>query len=97
MFGLKEERKRAAGEEEMSLMERGGVKSSNGSKSGKDLGWNGSAWKSGWPKGWTLTKIPRPPMGFSSMSSQGGSGSGEMESERDASARPRIGSELAKT
>lgn len=41
-FGLNEERKRAAGEEEMSLMERGEEKSSNASESENDLGWNES-------------------------------------------------------
>ena len=45
MFGLKEERKRAAGEEEMSLMERGGVKSSYAPESEKALGWKGSGEK----------------------------------------------------
>lgn len=38
MFGLKEERNRAAGEEEMSFMERG-EKSSSVSESEKDFEW----------------------------------------------------------
>lgn len=96
-MGLKEERKSAAGEEEISFMERGGGKPSNASESGKGLGWNGSIEKNGMPKGWTLTKRPRPPRDFSPGSSQGGSGSGEMGFERETSERQRMGSELAKT
>jgi len=93
-FGLKEERKRAAGEEEMSLMERGEEKSSNACESEKDLGWNESWKKSGLGKGWGFTKRPMP---VRDLSLQGGSGSGEMGLERDASGRPRAGSELTKT
>lgn len=51
MIGLKEERNRAAGEEERSLMERGGVSSSTASDSEKDRGWKGSGEKSGLAKG----------------------------------------------
>ena len=67
-MGLKEERKRAAGEEEISLMERGEVKSSNASESDKDLGWNGSEKKSELPKGCGLTKRPKPSRDFSTIS-----------------------------
>lgn len=80
----------------MSLMERGGVKSSYAPESEKDLGWKGSAERKGMPKGLVLVKMPRPPKGFPLMSSQGGSCSGEMGLEGDASG-PRMGSELAKT
>ena len=93
MFGLKEERKRAAGEEEISLVEKGGDNSPRASESEKDLGWKGSAEKSGLPRWWTLKKGSKPPRSFSPMSSQGGRGSGEC----DASGRARIGSELART
>ena len=84
-MGLKEERKRAAGEEEISLMERGEDKSSNASGSEKDLGWKGSEKKSGLAKGWELTKTLRPPRVFSGMSLQEGSGSEEKGFDRDAS------------
>lgn len=93
MFGLKEERKSAAGEEEISPMERGEDSSPRASESEKDLGWKGSAEKSGLPKGGTLTKRSKSPRGFWPMSSRAGSGSGEC----DASGRPRSGSELART
>lgn len=82
-MGLKEERKRAAGEEEISFMERGAGKSSNGWESEKDPGWNGSEKKSGLAKGWGSRK--RPPKDFSTMSLQEGSGSEENGFERDSS------------
>lgn len=97
MIGLKEERKRAAGEEEISLIDMWGENSSSGSEPEKELGWNGSREKSGLAKGWMLTKRGRSPGDFSPMASQGRSGSGEMGFERGASGCPRMGSGLAKT